>query len=253
MNSIAAAGTDPGKKRENNEDAYLMRDEIGLYAVADGVGGSEGGEIASRIAVETISDAIPSMLREAEGILASGCLSDRDPLSEKLGSAVILANRKVRRAQEKSSALSDMATTMTVLLMQDEYAYVAHVGDSRAYLLRSGEFKQLTNDHSFVAEHVRSGLMTAEQARSSPYRHIIMRALGIDEDVRPDVFQHKLQKNDRFLLCTDGLTEMVDDATICAILVSSAPRDAVQQLLAEANNAGGVDNITAVVVWVTEV
>ena len=250
---IAAGGTDPGRKRGNNEDAYLIRDELGLYVVADGVGGSEGGEVASRVAVETMSAAMQDMIQRTEVDALHSDPSNGIFQSEKLRAAVTLANQKIRQAQEKSQELVGMATTMTVLLLQDERAYLAHVGDSRAYLLRSGDIKQLTADHSLVAEHVRAGLLTAERARLSPYRHVITRALGIDGDVEPDVYQHDLKKNDRFLLCTDGLTEMVDDQTIGRILEQAAPEDAVRQLLDVANNAGGVDNITAIVVWISEV
>jgi protein phosphatase len=146
-----------------------------------------------------------------------------------------------------------MGTTLAMLLLREEFACIANVGDSRAYLLRSGEFKQLTDDHSFVADQLRAGIMTPEQARTSPYRHVITRALGAADEVQPDVTQHRVQRDDKFLLCTDGLTEMVEDEDIGRIVADAEPQEAVQQLLAAANERGGVDNITAVVVWITEV
>jgi len=253
MKITSSGGTDAGKKRSNNEDAYLLNDELCLYAVADGVGGSEGGEVASRIAVETLAEAMPDLLEEADRTPPPERSSEGVPEFEALHSAVILANQKIRSNRERTPELSNMATTLTMLLFRKKHAYLAHVGDSRAYLLRAGELRQLTNDHSLVAERVRAGVFTPEEARSSLYRHVITRALGIDEEAQPDVTRHAVQKDDRFLLCTDGLTEMLDDEPIRAILAASTSLEAVKELLAAANNAGGLDNITAIVVRITEV
>ncbi len=253
MKIISFGGTDQGKRRSNNEDAYLLDDETGLYAVADGVGGSEGGEVASRIAVEALAEAVVNLIREKEQTAPPGPVRKTGSENSILGQAVTFVNDEIRHAQELRPELAGMGTTLATLLFRKESVCIAHVGDSRAYLLRSGEFKQLTDDHSFVADQVRAGVMTPEQARSSPYRHMITRALGTADGVQPDVMRQSVQKNDRFLLCTDGLTEMVDDEDIGRILAEAAPREAVQQLLAAANDRGGVDNITAVVVWITDV
>jgi len=252
MKILSFAGTDPGKKRTNNEDAFLLNDKLYLSAVADGIGGNEGGEVASRIAVETFAEAMPDLLGEANRTPPSGVVSNVDPTSSALRQAITLTNRKIRQEGEQNPALSGMGTTLTALLLRKEQAHIAHIGDSRAYLLRSGEFRQLTMDHSFVAEQVAAGIFTHQQARSSPYRHVITRALGIDGEVQADFTTHTLKQDDRFLLCTDGLTEMLEDAEISRILAASSPRDVVLNLLAAANDRGGVDNITAVVVWVTE-
>ncbi|HYA88927.1 MAG TPA: Stp1/IreP family PP2C-type Ser/Thr phosphatase [Nitrospirota bacterium] len=252
MKIISFGGTDPGKKRGNNEDAYLIDDSIGLYAVADGIGGSEGGEVASRIAVDALAGAIPDLLREKGGQQPSGVTGKAELENSLLRQAFAIANNDILNTGDQNPRLSGMGTTLATILIRDEVAYIAHVGDSRAYLLRSGEFKQLTPDHSFVAEQLRAGAITAEQARMSPYRHIITRALGGNGEVLPDVSQHRLQKDDRFLLCTDGLTEMVDDEDIGRILAMASPRETVQKLVAVANDRGGVDNITVVVVWVAE-
>jgi protein phosphatase len=254
MKTTSFGGTDTGKKRANNEDSYLLNDQLHLYAVADGVGGSEGGEVASRIAVETIAVAVPDMLGEKDRTPPSGELSTTDPDTMALKYALTLANRNIRREQSHDPKLAGMATTLTSLLLRKGRLFLAHIGDSRAYLLRSGEFKQLTRDHSFVAEQLRAGAITSEQARTSPYRHVITRALGIDEEVKADFTGHALQREDRLLLCTDGLTGMVDDGEIHRLLSTAAtPRDVVQKLLTAANDRGGLDNITAVVIWVTEV
>jgi protein phosphatase len=146
-----------------------------------------------------------------------------------------------------------MGTTLTALLLARKRAFLAHIGDSRAYRFRDGTLAQLTNDHSIVAEQVRSGLITAAQARTSPYRHVITQALGIDREAAPELMEHPVKPGDTFLLCSDGLTEMVGDREITRILAGSAPRDAAQKLIEAANEQGGVDNITVVVVQVVEV
>jgi len=253
MKATSFGGTDTGKKRTNNEDSFLLDEGLSLYAVADGIGGSEGGEIASRIAVETLASALPNLLREADGTPATGRAVGLHPEDAALFSAVTLAHRNIRREQERKPGLVDMGTTLTALLLRKGQAFLAHVGDSRAYCLRSGTLRQLTGDHSLVAEQLRAGALTPEQARTSPYRHVITRALGSGPEVLPDILRHTIEKGDRFLLCTDGLTEMVDDREIAKILERSTPREAVQGLIDAANRGGGVDNITAVAVWVSEV
>jgi len=253
MKIISFGATDPGKKRSNNEDAYLLNDTLGLYAVADGIGGNEGGEVASRIAVETLEEAMPDLLGDANRTPPSGVVMKADPRLIALRQVITLSNRKLRQAREQDPELSGMGTTLTALLLRNNQAYIAQIGDSRAYLLRSGEFTQLTSDHSYVAEQVAASILTLQQARLSPYRHVITRALGIDEEAEADFFAHALKQGDRFLLCSDGLTEMVDDAEIGKILAGSPPQEAAQKLVAAANEQGGVDNITVVVAWVTEI
>lgn len=253
MKITSFGGTDPGKKRSNNEDAFLLKDEAGLYAVADGVGGHEGGEVASRIAVEVLAEAVPDLMGEGDRTPPAGTARTVDAEVSALRYAITLSNREIRQAIDHDPALSGMATTLTALFLKKGRAFLAHIGDSRAYLLRSGKLKQLTEDHSVVAEQVRSGLLTPEQARRSRNRNMITRALGIGDDLSADLAAHPVQKNDTFLLCTDGLTEMVDDREINSILATSSPRDAVRKLLDAANARGGADNITAVVVRVTEV
>ena len=254
MKWTAFGKTDPGKKRANNEDALLLNHELGLYAVADGIGGSEGGEVASRIAVETLAKAMPDLLNEKDRTLPAERARTDDPSISALREAVFLANRAIDQKRSQDPGRSNMGTTLTTLLLRDKQAFIAHIGDSRAYLFREGKLVQLTDDHSFVAEQVRAKTFTLEQARSSPFRHMITRALGIAEEAKADLLNHALEKDDRFLLCTDGLTEMVPDAELGRFLAtSSSPQDTVRKLLDAANERGGVDNITAVVVWVTEV
>ncbi len=253
MNIIVAGATDPGKIRTNNEDAYLVKDELGLYAVADGIGGHEGGEVASRIAIETVAAELPNLLGDRDRTPPHGLTAETDREIAALRAAVGLANRKIRHERELHPKLADMGTTLTALLAKRGRAFLAHIGDSRAYSFRSGELKQLTSDHSLVAEQMRAGALTPAQARMSPYRHVITRALGIHEEILTDTAVELLQEGDIFLLCTDGLTEMVGDQEIAASLAKSSPQDAVRELVDKANRGGGVDNITVVVIRIAEV
>jgi serine/threonine protein phosphatase PrpC len=253
MKILSSGATDPGKKRANNEDAYLVNDGLGLYAVADGVGGGEAGEVASRIAVDTIAGTMPDRLGDKDRTPPSEVRSGDVPELAAFRHAVTLANRNIREEAGKNPARTGMGTTLTALLLARKRVFLAHIGDSRAYRLRGGTLAQLTNDHSLVAEQVRAGLLTAAQARMSPYRHVITQALGIDREAAPDLLEHPVMPGDTFLLCSDGLTEMVGDRDIGTILAGSAPRDAARKLIDAANEQGGVDNITAVVVQVLEV
>ncbi len=253
MRILSYGGTDTGRKRANNEDAFLVNDGTGLYAVADGIGGSEGGEVASRIAVETLAESMSDLLGERDRTPAAGSTADGRPELPALRQAVALMNRKILDAASKNAALEGMGTTLTVLFVRDRRAFVAHIGDSRLYRLRSGRLGQLTHDHSMVAEQVRAGLLSAEKARMSPLRHVITRALGTSGEADPDVAEHSLQKGDIYLLCTDGLTDMVNDREIAGILAANPPRDAVQKLIGAANERGGADNITTVVVQLLEI
>src|SRR5208283_4337845 len=253
MNIVSAGATDPGKKRGNNEDAFLVHDAFGLFAVADGVGGSEGGEVASWTAVETLASAFPDVLAGKDRILPKGFSPESNGEFLAFRSAVQLANSSIIEERSRRPELADMGTTLTALLLKEGRACLIHVGDSRAYLFRFGALRQISIDHKIVSEYVRAGLLTPGEARTSPYRHVITRALGIGENVVPDVTVHAVLQGDVFLLCTDGLTNMVPDNEIANVLSMHAPREAVQELIDAANRGGGVDNITAVVVKVQEI
>lgn len=227
--------TDPGKVRKNNEDSLLVgegRDET-LFVVADGIGGFEAGEVASSIAVETLKE-----LRPRE--------SFDDSIQE--------ANRRILSAARDDDKLSGMGTTVVAIRFggteEEPAAEIAHVGDSRAYLLRDGDLKPLTEDHSLVAELVRSGDLTRAQAAEHPQKNLITRALGADEDVEVDTTRIPVEKGDRILLCSDGLSDMVSESRISQVLSepSQDPEAPARQLLSEALEAGGTDNITLVLV-----
>ena len=226
----SSAHTDTGRRRRRNEDAFLC--EPPLFAVADGMGGAQAGEVASRLAAES--------LREQE----LGNLSALEQTVELIREA----NRRVYAYSSENASARGMGTTMTVALVEGSVVTIGHVGDSRAYLLRDDQLTQLTQDHSLVAELVRSGRLSPKEAESHPRRSVITRALGTDSDVEVDVFSLRAQDGDLFLLCSDGLTSMVSDEGIARLLVTARADldDAGKKLIAAANQAGGEDNITVV-------
>ena len=231
--------TDAGKVRQNNEDALLVGDgeDETLFVVADGIGGFEAGEVASSLAVEVLRDLRP----------------DRS-----FKTAIAEANRRILAAGRTDEKLSGMGTTVVAIrfggTQREPLAEVAHVGDSRAYLVRGGEMNPITEDHSLVAELVRSGDLTRDQAAEHPQKNLITRALGADEDVAVDTTVLPIEAGDRVLLCSDGLSDMVPEARISEILLDSPedPERAARGLLAAALDAGGNDNITVIVVDVKE-
>jgi PPM family protein phosphatase len=224
-----ASLTDTGRKRRRNEDAYVVRPP--LFAVADGMGGAQAGEIASRLATEAV--------REDEG---------RGGGQERVAALIQAANQRVFERSNVDAAASGMGTTITVALVEDELISIGHVGDSRAYLVRGGKLEQLTEDHSLVGELLRSGKLSPEEAETHPQRSVITRALGTDADVDVDTFSLQPRPGDLFLLCSDGLTSMVGDEEILRTVEES--RDdlerAARELVGLANRGGGEDNITVV-------
>jgi protein phosphatase len=223
-----AAMSDVGRQREGNEDSMLERSP--LFAVADGMGGAQAGEIASGMAVDALSE-----LAE-DGI-------DFDELVE----GVREANRRIFRMAREDRSRAGMGTTLTAALVHDGMVSIAHVGDSRAYRLRTAELAQLTDDHSLVAELERHGKLTAAEARVHPQRSMILRALGIGEEVEVDTYELEVSAGDVYLLCSDGLSGLVHDEVIDEVLTGSATLDqAAVELIEIANIAGGPDNITTV-------
>jgi protein phosphatase len=226
-----AAASDPGKRRRRNEDAYVI--EPPLFAVADGMGGAQAGEIAAKIAA--------SVLREASGEKA-------------VVELIKEANRRVYEAAADDATRSGMGTTITAAIVEDDAVQIGHVGDSRAYRIRDGELEQLTEDHSLVAELVRSGKLSPEEADVHPQRSVITRTVGTDPDVDVDMFSVDALPGDVFIICSDGLTTMVDDTSILAIVQkNSASLDkAARALVDAANKGGGEDNITIVLFEIGE-
>ncbi|HJS25983.1 MAG TPA: Stp1/IreP family PP2C-type Ser/Thr phosphatase, partial [Actinomycetota bacterium] len=226
MVSVGAA-SDIGQVREGNEDSYLVI--APLYAVADGMGGHRGGEVASNLALETVQQ----LFEQGSGTLAE---------------QVAQANRAVFERSQHDRSVSGMGTTLTAALIDGTRVHLAHVGDSRAYLFRSGELSLLTEDHTLVHKMVAEGEITEEEAETHPHRSILTRALGVDATVQVDESDVEVADGDRLLLCSDGLTGMVSDLQIRDILGRNVePQSAVDELVKEANGAGGIDNITAVI------
>jgi PPM family protein phosphatase len=223
-------GTDTGKKRRRNEDEYVVSPP--LFAIADGMGGAQAGELASSLAAGAV--------RDDETVSGSG--------ERRVTQLIQEANRRVYQRSNQDASASGMGTTMTVALVEDGAVVFGHVGDSRAYLIRDRRLEQLTEDHSLVAELVRSGKLSPEEAETHPQRSVITRALGTDPDVDVDTFSIPTQAGDLFMLCSDGLTSMVEDEAI--LEAAEKHRDdlqaAVKALIRAANKGGGEDNITVV-------
>src|SRR4051812_6835509 len=223
-----AARTDTGRQRHANEDSYYARSPI--YVVADGMGGAQAGEVASRIAADAFDEEI----------------GDGSP-EEQLAERAREANRRIFDLARADASRSGMGTTLTGALLSSGEVSIVHVGDSRAYLFRDGELRQLTRDHSLVEELRRRGQLTTEEAEDHPQRSIITRALGPERDVELDVHTHQARPGDVFLLCSDGLTSMVREQRLREVLTGAKTLEAaVDKLVEEANKAGGRDNITVV-------
>jgi serine/threonine protein phosphatase PrpC len=225
-----ASLTDTGRRRRHNEDAFVS--EPPLFAVADGMGGAQAGELASSLAAAALTD-----VQEHPG---GG--------EERVDELIQQANRRVYERQSQDASASGMGTTMTVALVGEGRVAIGHVGDSRAYLIRNGSLEQLTEDHSLVAELVRSGKLSPEEAEAHPQRSVITRALGTDPDVDVDTFSIETRPGDLFLICSDGLTSMVDDETILSEVARNRDdlQGAAKALVHAANKGGGEDNITVV-------
>jgi protein phosphatase len=232
----AAAVTDRGRKRPSNEDAFGFSVENGVYVVCDGMGGAAAGEIASSLAVDemmrllTSRDAAHSLLDDAENAVAS-------------------ANAAIYLRAQHSQNLSGMGTTLVTLLAEDQRGWMINVGDSRGYRMRNSRLEQITLDHSLVEEQVRMGRMDPVEAQRSPFKNVITRALGTQSSVTPDIFELETEPGDLFLLCSDGLTRELADSVIEWLLRLDLPlQEMCARLVAAANDAGGHDNITCLLV-----
>lgn len=233
MKRVAATfRTHIGKVRKQNEDAVYMDAERGVFAVADGMGGHLAGEVASRLAVETVREMAES----------------KEPARVRLlQEAVARAHERIVTHAASRPECAGMGTTLSVLWTSGHYAYIAHVGDSRIYRLRGGKLEQITRDHSLVEELVSARLITRQEARVHPRRNIITRALGTDGDNTPDMQVTESRPGDVWLLCTDGLSGMVDDAQIARALAQHSVEKAADTLLSRALSAGGRDNVTFII------
>lgn len=242
MHLAVSARTDTGRLRKGNEDnLYADANEYrGLFIVADGMGGHAAGEIASQMAV----DVLASELADLNDLAAPDA-------GQRLSDTLKLANRSVFQRTMKEVDKTGMGSTASALLISDTRYLIGHVGDSRIYLVRDGTMTQLTHDHSLVQEQVDAGLITPEQARHHPQSNVITCCIGMSSDIEPDVITGETRVGDVFLLASDGLTGMVEDRRLKQLLESRAnPERIVNAMIADANNNGGIDNITAIVVKV---
>jgi protein phosphatase len=245
MHWQAAALTDRGRQRPRNEDAFLLRPDAQLYAVADGMGGHAAGDVASRLAVQTLSDAFPRPLAPT---------ITPPTLSRRLVSAFETANSTLLRYAVNNPACAGMGTTLTTLvpLRATAQCVIAHVGDSRVYRSRGGALEQLTTDHTWVQQQVAAGTLTPAEARHHPYAPVLTRVLGSPPPVTADTYIIETQSDDTYLLCSDGLTAMIEDDDLSVTLARRLPLEQLaRELIDAANRRGGRDNITAVVLRVS--
>lgn len=250
MQTDTSGYSDKGMVREGNEDSFVVAPEIGFFAVADGMGGHNAGEVASRMAIDVLR-AYLEHTTISNSMQDNGKNPDCSDTANLLASGIRHANRVIYESTQNNPAWRDMGTTIVAAILNENRLSIAHVGDSRAYLLRGGGIIALTEDHSLVAEQVRSGHISIENAEVSSQRNIITRALGFETEPEVELCDLLLAPEDRILLCSDGLTTMVTDAKIRSIVLGSRNPDEICRLLVEeANNNGGKDNITVAVILV---
>ena len=239
------ARTDVGRRRKHNEDSLLAAEEFGVFVVADGVGGRKAGEVASALTVNLFQSYAPKLKMAVDAFAAN---PNRDTRNKVLMLLDETANAASRRVYETASATGrqGMTTTLVVAVVGGGAAFVAHVGDSRCYLLRNGELRQLTEDHSMVNELVRTGAMSPEEAKKSRYRNVITRAVGLYPKVRTDTLHVELIEGDRLLLCSDGLSDPVKPAQILQLFGGDDLKGSVDELIQAALDNGGPDNVTCI-------
>jgi len=249
MKLISIGLTDVGRKRNHNEDSFLLDTDLQLFVVADGMGGHAGGGTASTLAVQTIDREIRKLWELPDSPFRWQTSLHDSPLSQHLRAAVELSCKEIFEAAQSNPRLNGMGTTVIALLLHQEHALFAHVGDSRAYLMRKGAIQQVSEDHSLVYEQVKAGMITAEEAKHSNYKNIITRSVGFEEEVLVDIYGLLSEPEDIFILCSDGLANAVEDEEIKRVVLHSPTfEEAPKRLIALANERGGDDNITVVLV-----
>lgn len=253
MRLEASGVSDVGMRREKNEDNYLISNNLGLIVVADGMGGHVGGEFASKLAVRTIEDVIHQIYEEKDqDFLNEYSIRKTDYVSQ-VKLAIELANERIFDEAKKNVSYKGMGTTTVLLMARNSRVYVANVGDSRAYLIRDGKIAQVTQDHSLVGEQVRAGVISQGAAREHKLKNIITRSVGFQQDVEIDVITKVPREGDKFLLCSDGLTNMVEDTEIVEVVGEHTLEEACHILVDMANARGGDDNITVVLCEVADI
>ena len=250
MRYVAAAKSDVGRKRQGNEDSFCLAPEVGLFVVADGMGGHAAGEVASRLAVETIQEWVVKYLGGPNAAILGkpepGCSREANFLL----SSIRLANRVIYDAAQGQREYAGMGTTVVAVLAVNDQVALAHVGDSRIYQLRGERLIQLSRDHSLVQQQLDYGIISSEEAQGSQYKHLITRALGFKESVEVEVAEQRVLPGDCLLLCSDGLSDLLEDEEMLLVVQEHADdlEKACQALVDRANYKGGDDNITALLI-----
>ena len=250
MQIVSSGLSDVGRVRTNNEDAFQIVEALNLFILSDGMGGEAHGEVASAMAVDVVSKYCADPKEDSGGVTVLDETGENwSSQTRRLRNAVVQANFQIYQAAQKNPEQRGMGATITAAWLKDARLSIAHVGDSRAYLLRGGNLQQLTNDHSLVAEQVRRGLITPQQAEESEMQSVLLRALGAHSEVEIDVDETEIFPRDVLLLCSDGLTRMVTEPEIAgALQAETVPSAAAERLIALAKENGGIDNITVIVV-----
>ncbi|MDO8518684.1 MAG: Stp1/IreP family PP2C-type Ser/Thr phosphatase [Deltaproteobacteria bacterium] len=244
--------TDVGKKRIKNEDNFLINEKLRLYVIADGMGGHSGGEFASKLAVATIEEVISGINSDPEATVISGVNTDEADFGDRLRYAIEIASSKIYDKALFDSALKGMGTTTVAVLFHAGQVFIANVGDSRGYLFHANKMKQITTDHSLVSEQLQAGFISSGEVKGHKLKNIITRSVGYQEDVEIDIKKIEVHMGDKILLCTDGLSNMLDDEEICRIVVENPIKTACEKLIEQGNEAGGEDNITALLMEVID-
>jgi protein phosphatase len=248
-----AGRSDVGRVRGNNEDSFKMVPEMNLFVLSDGMGGEAHGEVASNLAVETIVSHCQEAEKKKNSPYNGPTQADLTPKTNRLVSAIRTANTTIYQNASADAAKKGMGATVVAVWIDDQRLCVAHVGDSRVYLMRGTDLQQVTEDHSLVAEQVRRGILTRDQAKTSKMQSVLLRALGIEEEVEIDASEHLLMDGDSILLCSDGLDRMVSDEEIAAaILTTPGAQPATDRLIQMALEGGGEDNVTVVLLRVVQ-
>ncbi len=243
--------THVGMRRDHNEDAFSIESDMKLAIVADGMGGHNSGEIASKMTTETINNFFTATDSDDEITWPYRYDKRLSEAENRLKVAIRLANSRVWETSRRNDLYHGMGTTVVAIYCRDGMVYIANVGDSRCYLLRDGDFRQVSEDHSLLNDYLRNNQLTPDQVQNFPHKNVIMRALGIKEFVEVDLFKETPRRGDVYLLCSDGLSDMVDDEQIGDILLTTPDvKMAAKLLVREANQRGGNDNITAVLLQV---
>ncbi|MBX7149739.1 Stp1/IreP family PP2C-type Ser/Thr phosphatase [bacterium] len=252
MKIVAHGLTDVGRKRNHNEDSFLINENLRLFVIADGMGGHSGGEFASRLAVSTIEEVIQGINSDPEATVISGVNTDEAEYGDRLKYAIQMASSKIYDRALYDTALKGMGTTTVAAIFYDRELYIANVGDSRAYLFHANKIRQVTVDHSLVSEQVQAGVISQKDAKAHRLKNIITRSVGYQEEVEIDLEKFEVHMGDKLLLCSDGLSNMVEDGDIEKIVTTHSPKEACKKLVDAANQGGGEDNVSVVIVEVVE-